>query len=936
MPELPLLFFPTPTVANRDSLDPARPVVRKPPPTDQAARIGPKLARLQATLEAKRLALHMNADGVLPEQVLVVETIGAIDRFLSAVKKVEGLEWLSEIEGDELQPEFGFVAIRDPNLPIKSQLYLVATDQRALLEIERLFRLWQNDPNIKFERGLNSLKEVFSSVFDIRPWDVRDRIRESGLEDDWRARLRSGQTAVPFEAELWFRDDPAKRRAASNSLAEIIRRHDGTLQRESIIPEIGYHGILGEIPSAAIAEVLDLSEIELLRAEEMMYLRPVGQCSVILPAAENEIPHEVDDADVDQELGDPLIALFDGLPLTGHSLLNGLIDLDDPDDISEAYTAIQRRHGTFMASLICRGDLDDHEEVIPYRLYVRPIMVPRNATPQDWVEGMPETELPVDLVYRSIRRLFETIGDEAPVAPTVRIINLSIGDRARPYFRGISAWARLLDWAAYRYGVIFVVSGGNHNSELELGTPRADFGNLGPESLRDQILLAVSADTRNRKILSPAESINAVTVGAAHHDACLDLVPSTLIDPYSQHSLPATYSSHGPGFRRSIKPEILLPGGRQLMREKMGTAHANATLLPPTALGPLGQKVAAPSETGETNRTLYVSGTSNAAALATRSAARFLRLIRQLSEDINIELPSEFETVLVKTLLVHGASWSEAGPLIKNVYNQRFQNQSINENVGQVLGYGLADVERAMQCTEQLVTLIGYGNLLDGQAHEFRFPLPPSLSASAIARKLTISLGWFSPVSVKLHKYRMARLWFDPRNDLANARQDADWRSTKRGTIQHEILEGRRVLDFQDGADIVFKVNCRADAGKLEAPVRYGLAVSLEVAEGINLPIYQEVREKVGSQNTRRPVDRFLNRWFNYLPGRLGGGNSTHSNESGYLIVSLCSAKVSSLFQPHITRSTSARMERSCSVLPNDLRHFRLAQLAGDELVMGL
>ena len=67
----------------------------------------------------------------------------------------------------------------------------------------------------------------------------------------------------------------------------------------------------------------------------------------------------------------------------------------------------------------------------------------------------------------------------------------------------------------------------------------------------------------------------------------------------------------------------------------------------------------------------------------------------------------------------------------------------------------------------------------------------------------------------------------------------------QRGTVQHEVLESAKAVDFQDGDIITIKVNCRADAGDLPEPIRYGLAITLEVAEGINIPIYQEVRDRL-------------------------------------------------------------------------------------------
>ena len=62
--------------------------------------------------------------------------------------------------------------------------------------------------------------------------------------------------------------------------------------------------------------------------------------------------------------------------------------------------------------------------------------------------------------------------------------------------------------------------------------------------------------------MAPGEAINAITVGAAHSDARpSSVLPDHLTDPLPE-GMPATYSSMGFGYRRSVKPEILLPGGR--------------------------------------------------------------------------------------------------------------------------------------------------------------------------------------------------------------------------------------------------------------------------------------------------------------------------------------------------------------------------------------
>jgi hypothetical protein len=141
---------------------------------------------------------------------------------------------------------------------------------------------------------------------------------------------------------------------------------------------------------------------------------------------------------------------------------------------------------------------------------------------------------------------------------------------------------------------------------------------------------------------------------------------------------------------------------------------------------------------------------------------------------------------------------------------------------------------------------LGFGQLYDGEAHVFSLPLPPSLGSRPEWRRLTVTLAWLSPISASIQKYRNASLWFEMSNNgLAPTRSDADWRAVRRGTVQHEVFEGQRAEPFIDGEVIEIKVNCREDAGKIQNPVAYGLAVSLEVAEGVDIAVYNEIRTRI-------------------------------------------------------------------------------------------
>jgi hypothetical protein len=110
-------------------------------------------------------------------------------------------------------------------------------------------------------------------------------------------------------------------------------------------------------------------------------------------------------------------------------------------------------------------------------------------------------------------------------------------------------------------------------------------------------------------------------------------------------------------------------------------------------------------------------------------------------------------------------------------------------------------------------------------------------------------------VASTTQRYREAQLWFDfedgkkSREKLSGKLRvtgiDSDSDATRRGTVQHEVFEGESAVAISDGDTLQIKVNCRKDARKIETPVAYGLVVSLEVAEGVNLPIYNEIRTRI-------------------------------------------------------------------------------------------
>jgi len=778
----------------------------------------------------------------------VIETVGGVENFANAVRQISGLEWMAELETVEIAPDEDFYDEQNSGRELSGRLYLVMTNQRALDEMLSLWRRYQNDPDMQFERGLTRFRDVFLCLKDIRRWSVQDRIEETVVLDAWREDLEhDGDRAIKFEVELWFRRTQDKQTEARQQLDALIQELDGSVLDDCIIADIAYHALLAEIPANAAQQIIDHPEVDLIKCDSVMFFRPVGQMATGKRPVEGELSDHTP-GEVELPTGDPVVAVLDGLPLANHGLLQDRLIIDDPDDYASAYTVPDRTHGTAMASLVVHGDLSDEAPPLARPVYVRPIMKPIPWIGSPRPEQIPGDVLVVDHIHRAVRRMFEREGTGDASAPTVRIINFSIGDPCRQFTQVLSPLARLLDWLSVKYRVLFVISAGNHPEDIEIGMTKADFDALPAGDKEAEIVKALYEDARHRKLLSPSEGINGITVGALHHDSAavgdMDHAVNLL-----ESLLPSPVSAFGSGHRRAIKPDLVFNGGRFLYTTPIGTG-GNATFEPRHLRIAPGNKVASPSGiAGELDKVAYCCGTSNAAALTSRMAAACHEALIDVFEEQapDIELRA-YLAPLLKAMIIHGCSWDEIGSRLQDILQTPENGRHIRNWISRWLGYGVPDGERVLACTEQRATLLGFGQLNDEEAHVFTLPLPPSLGARRDRRRLAVTLAWMSPGAASTQRYRTASLWFEVENgNLAPTRQDADWNAVRRGTVQHEIFEGDQAVAITDDANLTVKVNCRKDAAKIQSPVSYGLAVTLEVAEGIDIPIYEEIRTRIAT-----------------------------------------------------------------------------------------
>ena len=308
--------------------------------------------------------------------------------------------------------------------------------------------------------------------------------------------------------------------------------------------------------------------------------------------------------------------------MANHPRLANRVIVFDPDDLA-SNTAVEtalRRHGTAMASVCVWGDLSAGEAPATRPVLVRPILTPALDT-VDRSEELPRAEMAPDLMRRVFRELYDGDDIAGPSGESVVVINLSVGDPASPFDGVLSSWARTIDWLSATYGVMVVVSAGNHPA-LPVADGTDALVALSGADRADAVNAIVGKAEPRRSLLSPADSINAVTVGALNADAAGDVALGAYhFDPADGEAVVNPSSAIGGGHHRSVKPDVLAPGGRA--RFAVPVAGNAFELRPrrPVSSGP-GVKVAA-AKGGEA----YTVGTSPGSrpGLAGRQRARWTR-----------------------------------------------------------------------------------------------------------------------------------------------------------------------------------------------------------------------------------------------------------------------------------------------------------------------
>ncbi|UFS78578.1 S8 family peptidase [Tardiphaga sp. 37S4] len=769
------------------------------------------------------MQLRADPNALAPERLLVFEVTGSIQDFAKAVARIDGLEFAGEeeLEADEF----------DAN----PELYLLVPQLGALREIVSLWDTWHRDGSLP--RGFAPWRQLFLHLRSVRPWGPSDRVSARNREyfllvvedapDDHLVRI---------ELELVFRVDDGAALAAEELVKDHVALVGGEVIHSARRPEFSYHALLVDVPASEVRSIAELDPGSLAGSDPVATITPqsVGTPLETAEMAGARISRPTPTND------EPIAAVFDAAPAQSHQLLRGSLALDDPFDL-ESQSVGSRIHGTAMASIVIHGDLNDAASPISRKVYFRPVMY----APSLGDERFDDEKLLVDVIVEAVRRMRAGGGSE------VIVVNLSLGDSTKPFAGKMSTWGRALDYLAFTYGILFLVSAGNISDGVAV--PEFENGDAflrAPFNLRSLgAFRGLDAAKADRRLLAPADSLNSLTIGSWHRDSSIaPFRGASPFMPYVDMDMPNLSSRLGPGLRRSTKPDALFAGGRQPVRLDPLSA-APVLVSHPHPSQHWGLKVAAPSS----GTYHYTMGTSAATALATHSAHRIFDALEAAYPDVIEGTPLDERAALLKALLVHSAKWNGSETFIRSVVDpaSTMHHEHWRREVCRHLGYGFVDPEDAIACAVDRATMWATGRIgLEGSL-AFDVPIPAELGGSATVREIRATLAWFTPIRPGHLAYRAVKLRIPSlqRDDLetigvsTSSAQPTNSQSES-GTVTHRRWSDARIGQTDGTNTISIQIQREKDQGvPLDEAVPFGLAVTLEMPGAAQ--VYDQVLARI-------------------------------------------------------------------------------------------
>ncbi len=525
--------------------------------------------------------------------------------------------------------------------------------------------------------------------------DSIGEIRRSVLESFWQDGVDLLPDDNPAWIEIWL----------SSDLQEVIDRFKKLIIQKKIELAVGEL----KFPERTVVAIkVNRVQLENLidSSDDIAEIRRAKEIAADLINLENDIQAKMvqdlvnrTDFDIDTDV---VVCVLDTGVNNGHSLLQSILSDEDCHTIKDVWGKTDHEgHGTGMAGIAAYGDLiqvlsSSGRVNLSHRLESSKILPP-----------------PPEENDRKLWGLFTSQGislAEIQAANRKRIICLATTttddlDRGRP-----SSWSAKLD----------DITSGSDGSNKRFLVVSA--GNVKEVDEWRRYFVA----NQTKPVHDPAQSWNALTVGAFTNKTIITtssyqgweaIAPRGGLSPFSTTSL--EWRSNWP-----IKPEVLFEGGNV-------ATGPNNSILPLEELGLI-------TTSHEPTKGQFVGFNSTSAATA--QAAWMAAKIQKAYPDYWPET--------IRGLIVHSANWTDA---MKSQFTQN--GDDFSRDLFRCCGYGVPDLESALYCASNSLTLVSQAELqpfdkegtrfVSRDMHLYSLPWPKkelsALQATPVEMRVTLS-----------------------------------------------------------------------------------------------------------------------------------------------------------------------------------------------------
>lgn len=506
-----------------------------------------------------------------------------------------------------------------------NEIYIKVTRQ----SLEETISLVKEPPSKKFEANLTAIE-------DIQPIQPAEKITQDLYRVSEQGKIENVRNQIKIK------------------LFDFGNEFDNTQILNYVLKKLKTLKLPGDLERISYGEKVNYLKVKIQSFEDIEKIASINGVKSIdffrqysAPLISSINADLVQKLNIESPESEVLIGVIDGGISQQNPLLKPFIKARK-DYVPKQYR--NENHGTFIASMIQYGNSLNGFNVISPKFHFIDICAIPNG---DSKHGPTDTISEEDLM-QIIEETMKTF------APTTKIWNLSLDLPDEICSGSMSDLGIFLDDIQDRYGVQFFVSSGNLNHPPFREWP------------------AQKSIGESDRIISPADSIRAITVGSlALHDSDFSIVKT---------NEPSPFSRRGPGANYTVKPDVVDYGGNLSQ-----------------SLDCLGLGV----------KGLDISGNIVEGIGTSYSTPRIVQKYASIYDSMLTK-----DSLLAKALIIHSARMNSRELLDKNQDSIKYY------------GFGLPspDVSDILLCSENEITMIFRQQISAGTHLEMvNFPFPSSL-----------------------------------------------------------------------------------------------------------------------------------------------------------------------------------------------------------------